>query len=121
MVQGPWGCNQMIRNRVEGTHAISGQWGNAQLIPGGRGGPAITYVIAGAVVPMGHANPGFSYDHRLTGPYAPAISNAAIIRNGPMVCDSGLAGRGHGYYKDGRRRRSRHMSYYKYKFTDRPA
>lgn len=120
MVQGPWGCNQMIRNHVGGNFTIPGQWGNAQLIPNGWEGPAITsHAVAGAVVPMGHAR-GLGYDHRLTGPYPPVVPDATIINHGPMVRDIGLVRHSHGHYSHGRRKRTRH-THYKYKHTDKPA
>jgi hypothetical protein len=142
MVQGPWGCNQMIRNHVGGNYAVPGQWGSASLIRGGGwGGPAITSAaMSGAMIPMNHD---FTYDHRLTGPYGPqamvphqapvmgnggmVVTNGPMISNGPMICDDGF-----GYHDDGfadgydghyndRRKRWKHRSHYKYKYTDRPA
>jgi hypothetical protein len=142
MIQGPWGCNQMIRNYVGGNYAVPGQWGNALLLrSSGWGGPAITSAaMSGTMMPINH---GFTYDHRLTGPYgsqamvpyqAPMVGNGtmmagpAMITNGPMIasdpmiCDDGWAGCDDGYY-DSRRSRRRHKSYnkYKYKYTDKPA
>ncbi|USP73389.1 uncharacterized protein yc1106_00663 [Curvularia clavata] len=120
MVQGPWGCNQMIRNCVGGNFTIPGQWDNARQIPNEWGVPAITsHAMAGAVVPIGHVR-GLGYDHRLTGPYTPAVPDAAIINHGPMVCNTGLVRRGHGHYPNGRRKRTK-QTHYKYKYTDKPA
>ncbi|KNG52685.1 60s ribosomal protein l29 [Stemphylium lycopersici] len=88
MVQGPWGCNQMIRNHVGGNYAVPGQWGNARLMPGALRGPAITSgAISGAPMPMGQLNRGFTYDHRLTGPYGPpaSLSYASMIGRGPTI------------------------------------
>jgi hypothetical protein len=147
MVQGPWGCNQMIRNHVGGNYAVPGQWGNAPLLrSGGWGGPAITSAaMSGATITMNH---GFTYDHRLTGPYRPqamvphhspmmgqanlVVTNGPMVANSPMICDDGFGyrhdefideyDRYDGYY-DGRRKRRKHKSYdkYKYKYTDKPA
>ncbi|EOA89619.1 hypothetical protein ACJQWK_02438 [Exserohilum turcicum] len=129
MVQGPWGCNQMIRNHVGGNHAIPGQWGNAQIMAGGLAGPAITSgAVAGAMIPTSHVNQGFASDHRLTGPYGPAALGPAIATNGPIFHGNRLQqyddvhlNRHHGYYVDERSKRRRHKSHYKYKYTDRPA
>ena len=112
----------MIRSHVGGSYTIPGQWGNAPLMTGNWSGPAIT---SGAVVPMN----GFTYDHRLIGPYGPRpmVATAPMISNGPMVCNS------YGAFEDGfiddygwdfvdrrRRRRSRHKSQYKYRYSSRP-
>jgi hypothetical protein len=142
MVQGPWGCNQMLRNHVGGNYAIPGQWGSAPFMSGGWGGPAITSgPMPGALLPMNHMNQGFTYDHRLTGPYgpqsmmahAPMITNgpmmagSAMVMNEPMMHDNGLGGYDDGYgsgyngYYDNRRKKRRHKSHYKYKYTDKPA
>jgi hypothetical protein len=78
MVQGPWGCNQLIRSHVGGNYAIPGQWGNAPLISNGWGGnPNLT---SGAMVSMNGMVPmnGYRYDHRLTGSYPPPP---------PMTCN----------------------------------
>lgn len=143
MVQGPWGCNQMIRNHVGGNYAVPGQWGNARLMPGALGGPAITSgAMSSAMIPMGHSNQGFTYDHRLTGPYGPhaSLSRASMVVGGPtmpgptmmtngaVVCDDGFGGYDDGYleaydgyYEGGRRKRRTQRSRYKYKYTDKPA
>ncbi|KAF1843962.1 uncharacterized protein K460DRAFT_378998 [Cucurbitaria berberidis CBS 394.84] len=121
MVQGPWGCNQMIRYHVGGKFAIPGQWGNAPLMSSGWGGPAMT---SGAVV---HTN-GFTYDHRLTGPYGPRpmITNPPMIAGGPMICgDYGAFDDDYdddfGWgFDDRRRRRSKHKSHYKYRYSTKP-
>lgn len=128
MVQGPWGCNQMIRNHVGGHYAIPGQWGGAHLRLEAWGGPAITSsAMSSDMIPMKHMNRGFTYDHRLTGPYGPQgmVAHAPMIANGPMMDSPMIWDDGHvddydGYY-DGRRRRRRRKSHYKYKYTDRPA
>jgi hypothetical protein len=64
MVQGPWGCNQLIRSHAGGNYAIPGQWGHAPIMPGGWRGSALT---SGAMVPMHN----YGYDHRIGGPYSP--------------------------------------------------
>jgi len=128
MVQGPWGCNQMIRNHVGGHYAIPGQWGNAHLMAGRWGGPALTSsATSDVMISVNRLNQGFTYDHRLTGPYGPRgiVAHAPMIANGPMMAspemmtDEPMIWDG-GYY-DGRRKRRRHKSHYKYKYTDRPA
>ena len=126
MVQGPWGCNQMLPGQVGGSYAIPGQWGHAPLTSSGWGGPAIT---SAAMQPMS----GYSYDHRLTGPYGsrsmlantPMITNGPVISNAPMVCDS-YGAFDDGYISDydhwrgyGRGRR-RHKTKHKYKYTSEP-
>ncbi|KAH7085417.1 hypothetical protein BKA63DRAFT_400764 [Paraphoma chrysanthemicola] len=119
MVQGPWGCNQMIRSHVGGSFAIPGQWGNVptRMMPGGWGGPALT---SGAMVPMNGAR----YDHRLTGPYFPLP---------PMLCDSPMVYDDYDSFDDGflydldftdrrRSRRQRKSSHYhKYRYSSKPA
>jgi len=129
MVQGPWGCNQMIRNHVGGHYAITGQWGNAQLMPSGFAGPVSpSGAIAGAMVPMNYVQQGFASDHRLIGPHGPVALGPALVADGPIIHghgvgyhDYGHLNEHHGYYVDERRRRRRHKSHYRYKYTDRPA
>ncbi|RMZ70194.1 60s ribosomal l29 [Pyrenophora seminiperda CCB06] len=111
MVQGPWGCNQMIRNHIGGHHAIPGQWGNAHLMAGEWEGRALTSsAMSGGMVPMNHLNQTFTYDHRLTGPYGPQgmVARAPIPASPAMMLDSPIM-----------RKRRRHKSYYKYRYTDR--
>jgi hypothetical protein len=141
MVQGPWGTNQMLRNHVGGGYAIPGQWGSAPFMSGGWRGPAITSgTTSGALMPIHHRNQGFTYDHRLTGPYMPQnmMSHAPVITSGPMmgssamvmnepiIHDNGFGGYDDGYisdyggYYDARRKKRRHKSHYKYKYTDKP-
>jgi hypothetical protein len=38
MVQGPWGCNQLVRSHVGGNYAIPGQWGYAPTMTDDWGG-----------------------------------------------------------------------------------
>ncbi|KAI8939438.1 hypothetical protein NX059_003218 [Plenodomus lindquistii] len=133
MVQGPWGCNQMLRNHVGGNYAIPGQWGNAPLMangfaspamtPGamvpfnGLGGPAIT---SGAMAPYNGFAP--NYDHRLTGPYGPQpmIAQAPMVYNGYDCYDDGYISDGWDYGSSGRRR-GKSKSKYKYRYTNEPA
>lgn len=77
---------------------------------------------------------GFTYDHRLTGPYGPRpmmastlmIANEPMIANGPMVCndygpfDDGFIDDYGWEFDSGRRRRSKHKSKYKYRYTNKP-
>ncbi|RYN33042.1 hypothetical protein AA0112_g6039 [Alternaria arborescens] len=142
MVQGPWGTNQMLRNHVGGSYAIPGEWGSAPFMSGGWRGPAITSgTTSSALMPTHHRNQGFTYDHRLTGPYMPQnmMSHAPVITSGPMmgssamvmnepiIHDNGFGGYDDGYisdyggYCDARHKKRRHKSHYKYKYTDKPA
>lgn len=87
MIHGPWGCNQMIRGYVGGTHSIPGHWGSARLsgplLSGGYAPPAITSAAmhAASVVP---------YDHRIAGPYGhgPTFAHNSMIMNGPVVANT---------------------------------
>ncbi len=126
MVQGPWGCNQMLRNHVGGSYAVPGQWGNALPMSNIRGaiGPAITpgALVHAAAPPMY----GFQSDHRLTGPYGGVgVGPGAHIVNHPqMMCnDIGAFGhdcfdeRGWSYEHSGGK--NRHKSKYKYRYSDK--
>jgi hypothetical protein len=111
MVQGPWGCNQMIRSQIGGNYAIPGSWGNAPLLmnnfsPGfgvgmGLGMASNMSLVPSnrAMIPVNSCNynngfnyTGYNYDHRLTGPYGPRPA----ICNGPAICSRS------GYIDDGR-------------------
>jgi hypothetical protein len=115
MVQGPWGCNQLIRNNVGGSYAVPGQWGHIPSMAGGWSGPALT---SGPIVPVMN---GYRHDHRLTGPYPPPPL---------MMCDRPMMG-GYDDFDDGfmydldfddRRRRRRHKSSrYEYRWSSKPA
>ncbi|RAR09580.1 60s ribosomal protein l29 [Stemphylium lycopersici] len=133
---------QDLPNTDRTTAQMPRQWGNARLMPGALRGPAITSgAISGAPMPMGQLNRGFTYDHRLTGPYGPPASlsyasmigrgptmtGPAMITNGAVVCDEGFGGYGDGYLDgydgccEGGRRKRRHRRHYKYKYTEKPA
>jgi hypothetical protein len=118
MVQGPWGCNQLIRSHVGGPHAIPGQWGHAPMM-GGGGGWGVPPMMGGAMVPMN----GHGYDHRLTGPYPPP---PPMMMDRPMICD-GYDNFDDGFMYDfgyeGRRRRKKNRSsrYHEYKYSSKPA
>jgi hypothetical protein len=131
MVQGPWGCNQLIRSHFGGSHAIPGQWGKAPMMTNSRGTPA---PIPGVLVPMnGHAGAmvprnanylldGQRYDHRLTGPYPPP---PPMMCDKPMICgrydnfddgfmyDREFDGQGH-------IRKHRSSWYREYRYSSRP-
>ncbi|KAH7394000.1 hypothetical protein DE146DRAFT_617445 [Phaeosphaeria sp. MPI-PUGE-AT-0046c] len=122
MVQGPWGCNQLIRNHVGGSYAVPGQWGSLGVpsISGGWGaGPALT---SGAMMPMNS----YRYDHRLTGPYP---SPPPVICERPMVINGGFNDFNDGFVYDcdfdvdDRRLRRKHKSsrYHEYRWTSKPA
>jgi hypothetical protein len=108
MVQGPWGCNQMLRNQVGGSYAIPGAWGNAPLVSSSFGNQAM--------LPLNS----YAYDHRLTGPQAlrPAITSYGAFNNGIMVDDGFFDECGYdcGYDCGYGRRRRRHKSSSKYKY-----
>ncbi|OAK95172.1 hypothetical protein IQ06DRAFT_64817 [Phaeosphaeriaceae sp. SRC1lsM3a] len=112
MVQGPWGCNQLIRNHVGGSYAIPGQWGSL-------GVPALT---SGTMVQMN----GFRYDHRLSGPYPPP---PPLVCERPMNISGGFNDLNDGFVYDcdfgfsdrGRRRRHRSSRYHEYRWSSKPA
>lgn len=127
MIQGPWGCNQLIRSHLGGSHSISGQWGNTALMSVPLAAPAITRgpMIQGA---------GFSYDHRLTGPH-PILGSLPMYSAGPlqmpangplpMICngydnyDDGLEyGWDHG---DRSKHKHRSKHYHKYRYSSKPS
>ncbi|KAF1956737.1 hypothetical protein CC80DRAFT_380892, partial [Byssothecium circinans] len=54
MIQGPWGCNQMIRSQMSDPQVIPGHWGGAQVLHQDWGARPMI--------------PGFGVDHRLLGP-----------------------------------------------------
>jgi hypothetical protein len=119
MVQGPWGCNQLIRSHVGGNYAIPGQWGNAPLMSNGWGGnPNLT---TSAMVPMNS----FRYDHRLPGPFPPP---PPMMYNQSMICEPGYNSYdnfddGFMYGMDfGDRRRRKHKSsrYHEYHWSSKP-
>ncbi|EAT80355.1 hypothetical protein SNOG_11943 [Parastagonospora nodorum SN15] len=130
MVQGPWGCNQLIRSHVGGNHAIPGQWGHVPMMGGGWGGAlamtpgmmepmnggAMVPMHGGAMIPMN----GHRYDHRLTGPYPPL---PPMMHDRPMICD-GYDNFDDGFTYDmdfglGRRRKHR-SSKYEYRWSSKP-
>jgi hypothetical protein len=111
MVQGPWGCNQLIRSHAGGNYAIPGQWGHAPIMRGGWRGPALT---SGAMVPMHN----YGYDHRIGGPYSPRShmiddGHSSLFDDG-FVCDGCF---------DNRRQRRKHKSsrYHEYRYSSKPA
>jgi hypothetical protein len=116
MVQGPWGCNQLIRSHAGGAHAIPGQWGHAPML--GGGGWSAPPVTAGAMIPM----KGFAYDHRLTGPYSlprPTMLDRPTTCDGYNFDDAIM----YDFDQDDRRRRRRRKStrYHEYKYSTKPA
>jgi hypothetical protein len=144
MVQGPWGCNQLIRSHLGGNYAIPGSWGNVPLAmnnfdPGLGMGMGVGMASNMALVPSNRAilpvhsgnynGYGYSYDHRLTGPYGPRPA----ICSGPDYChDDGrvmILDDGYGcdydcdYGYHGGRRRKHHTSKTKYvhHHTSKPA
>jgi hypothetical protein len=126
MVQGPWGCNQLIRSHVGGNYAIPGQWGNAPLISNGWGGNSKS--TAGAMVSINGMVPmnGYRYDHRLTGQYPPP---PPIMYNQSMICEPGY----NIYdnfddrfmydmdFDDRRRRKHKSSRYHQYRWSSKPA
>lgn len=137
MVQGPWGCNQLIRSHVGGSHAIPGSWGSVPLTMINWGGglgvgmgmdmnmtSSMPLVSSSRVmVPMNS----YGYDHRLTGPYGsgPALTGGYDGFDNGMIMDGGFfddGGYGYGYGYDGRRRRKHKSSArYVYRHSSKPA
>ncbi|KAH6637441.1 hypothetical protein C7974DRAFT_141257 [Boeremia exigua] len=130
MVQGPWGCNQLIRGHLGGSHAIPGSWGNVPRArnswDGGLGmntatsmSPSMPLVSSSrAMVPVNS----YGYDHRLTGPYgtSPALHGGYNSFHDRMIMDDDLLDDlGYGY--DGRRRRHKSSSRYVYRHSSKPA
>lgn len=115
MVQGPWGCNQMIRGHVGGSHAIPGTWGQMPMNWGVPNGHALT---SGPIVPVNSVH----HDHRLTGPYTPH----PMVHDQPFMHDM-YDGLDDGFMDDfdfdGRRRRKNHRRsrYYKHEWSSKPA
>lgn len=113
MVQGPWGCNQLVRGRIGGSYAIPGQWGHAPVTTSRLAGPAL---ISGKCAPLKRSH----NDHRLSGPYSPLT---------PMVCNQMEMSRVFDNYNDGfmynvdcydgRRRKSSH--HHKYRYSSKPS
>ncbi|KAF2129854.1 hypothetical protein P153DRAFT_430952 [Dothidotthia symphoricarpi CBS 119687] len=135
MVQGPWGCNQMIRNAVGGSYAVPGQWGNAPLGTSNWGNQNSTALVQNsrgnqnntALVQNGWGSQamvpgnGSRHDHRPTGPYgaAPMVCDGY---NGNFVGNDGFGGGGEWEY-GGRERRRKHKSshYREYYRSSKPA
>lgn len=133
MVQGPWGCNQLIRSHLGGTHSIPGSWGNVPRAVNNWGagmglGTAMTTSMPlvssmpvtsrRVLVPMNSCG----YDHRLTGPHGsqPAIcSGYNSFGNGTMVEDGFVDGFEYGYDGRGRRKHSS-KSKYVYRHSSKP-
>lgn len=135
MVQGPWGCNQLIRSHLGGNHAIPGSWGNAAL-PMNNWGAGLglgmgmntsmsSISSSRARVPVN----GYGYDHRLTGPYGsrPAICSGLSSFGNGMIIDDGYLDDydydfDYGFGYDGRRRRKhKSSSRYVYRHSSKPA
>lgn len=120
MVQGPWGCNQLIRSHAGGSHAIPGSWGNVSLPMNNWGGGLGTGMSMASNMPLATSRAmipsnGYEYDHRLTGPYG---SRSAVC-SGYGAFDSGL------FLDDGydghRQRKHKSSSRYVYRHSSRPA
>jgi hypothetical protein len=118
MVQGPWGCNQLIRSQVGGSYVIPGQWGHAPTTCGSWGEPALS---SGAMVPMY----GCRYNHRLIGP---CPCSPHMMRDCPMVCngyddvdDRLIYDCKFGERQRQRRRRQQSSRYHEYRYSSKPA
>jgi predicted acylesterase/phospholipase RssA len=126
MVQGPWGCNQLIRSHIGGSYAIPGSWGNVPLAmnnwvdgPGLGMSPNMPLVSSRAMVPVNS----HVYDHRLTVPYGshPTVCSGYSSFSNGMIMDDGFID-DYGYVCEGRKRRkykssSRHV----YRHSSKPA
>jgi hypothetical protein len=132
MVQGPWGCNQLIRSHLGGSHAIPGSWGEVSLAmnnwsAGIRLGTAMTSMplVSSALTSRRAMVPvnSYGFDHRLTGPYGsqPAIHGGYNSFGGGVMVDDGIVDDlDYGY--DGRRRRKHSSrSKYVYRHSSKPA
>jgi len=121
MIQGPWGCNQLLRNQFGGNYAVGMEW---------NGGSPIPHLWNGGAM---HLNDCTGADMRLTGPYSnPAMMcGAPVMAYGSPIANQGLirhdyhdwnggAGRclHNGGYKHGGRRRRGHSHDYKYKYRN---
>lgn len=130
MVQGPWGCNQMLSNHVGGNAPFSAggfaplAMTNGAMVPyGASSGPAMT---SGSMISYTGSMP--VYDHRLTGPYGPRpvmAHSPMVVNGGPILHDAYDAFDG-GYideysWDQGRRGGRKQKSRYKYKYSDEPA
>ncbi|CAI6338537.1 unnamed protein product [Periconia digitata] len=113
MIQGPWGCNQMIRSHLGDAHVIPGHWGNINLQPQLWGNDPMT--IPGNWGPQPMMGNGWG-DQRLTGPGGPVPS--IMAGHGGMFYDDYGDG-GPLFYEDDRRRRHRRDEYHirKYKHS----
>jgi hypothetical protein len=128
MVQGPWGCNQLIRSHVGGSHTIPGYWGNVSLALKNRGGGLDMGLGMSANMPLASSRATvpvnrYGYDHRLTGPYSsrPAICSGYSSFDNGVIMDDGFID-DYGYNYDGRRRRKhRSSSKYVYRHSTKPA
>ncbi|KAH7401474.1 hypothetical protein BKA66DRAFT_405619 [Pyrenochaeta sp. MPI-SDFR-AT-0127] len=132
MVQGPWGCNQMIRNHIGGSHSIPGQWGNAHLLPGDWRVPSLASSYGTIVPAMGRFG---GEDHRFTGSYGSRqVGNGALVANPLLVPNIPMITNGAGpldenyipnYDYDwgcgGRRKSRERKTKYKYRYSNRPA
>ena len=138
MIQGPWGCNQLVRNHYGGDLAVGHSWAGSlqipQLWPGSMRGGGFAGV-----------------DTRFAGPYnggaltyGPAITSCAppgIMTNQRMICNEPYAGGSYvgapyddccygdyngrrsryydGYGYGDRKRQRRYDYQYKYRRSDR--
>lgn len=119
MVQGPWGCNQMIRSHIGGSYAVPGHWGNAPPVTSNWNHAALVSNSWGscAMVP---AN-GHEYDHRLGGPYGsvPVMCNG--YNDGFVVEDGFVDGCGWDHGRSRRRGKHKSSHYREYYRSTRPA
>jgi hypothetical protein len=136
MVQGPWGCNQMLRNQCGGELAIPGAWGNAPLLPQHWAGNTMMAVdhrltgpMVGPVVGMGMHDMamGMPVGMPMIGSVGmPAEMPMGMPITGPHVIDQrmisdnyydnryGMSGYGSGFgYNSGRSRRRRSSHHYR--------
>ncbi|KAL5408642.1 hypothetical protein PMIN06_000396 [Paraphaeosphaeria minitans] len=89
MIQGPWGCNQLVRNHYGGDFAVGNTWAGSPQVPQLWSSPLRGGGFYGG-------------DTRLTGPYSsgaltygPAITSCTspgMMTNQRMICNEPYAG-----------------------------
>ncbi|KAF1977207.1 hypothetical protein BU23DRAFT_323025 [Bimuria novae-zelandiae CBS 107.79] len=131
MIQGPWGCNQLIRNHYGGDFAVGNTWAGSMHVPhlcGSMRGGGYYGGDTRATGPYGAGGPAVSYGSpAISYGSAVPVSNQRLICNEPCVdtccddyCYDGYdSGRRRRYYDDygykGGKRYRKHDYKYKYR------
>jgi hypothetical protein len=110
MVQGPWGCNQLVRNHYGGDFAVGNAWAGSLQAP---------QLWSGASMRGGG---GYGGDIMFAGPYSGAAltHGPSVISNQRMICNEPCVGAcyngcGYGCMEDG----GRSQRYSRYGYRDR--